>query len=269
MLEVTLERRDATGSPRTASRCWCSTAGRGCRWLATGTLWADSSKSFCASSRGVAASTPSAASPLAVVGRCPSGSPPGPRGIESAELNGKVNQLELKIDHAPPATPARATAAAATPISTAASRAAAGNPCAVNAADPGSRTTSGRHAEDRRRHARNRRPTCAASASTAPWCSRNRPPRRPASPPLRIVAEHLQVTGADTPNAQIEIRGGGGQNGLPQQIAEITARGAELRARGFALNRGTSQAWINSPGEVKMLVDRDMAGKPLAAARSR
>jgi hypothetical protein len=85
----------------------------------------------------------------------------------------------------------------------------------------------------------------------------------PAQPPMRILAEHLKVSEADTPNALIEIRGGGGQNGLPLQIAEITGRGAKLRAPVITLNRGTGQAWINSPGTLEMLVDRDISGNPL------
>ena len=88
----------------------------------------------------------------------------------------------------------------------------------------------------------------------------------PGVEPMQIVAEHLNVTGADTPNAQIEIRGGGGENGLPQQIAELTANGAKLRVPAIALQRGTSEAIVNAPGEVQLLVDRDMAGNPLAAA---
>src|SRR5690606_38717407 len=86
----------------------------------------------------------------------------------------------------------------------------------------------------------------------------------PGVQPMEIRAEHLQVTGADTPNARINIRGAGGQNGLPQQIAELTAHGAKLSVPAIELQRGTSEATVNSPGEVQLMVDRDMAGNPLA-----
>ncbi|HYO25819.1 MAG TPA: hypothetical protein VEQ85_12830, partial [Lacipirellulaceae bacterium] len=42
------------------------------------------------------------------------------------------------------------------------------------------------------------------------------------------------------------------------------ARGAVLVAPTLAVNRGTSQAWINSPGKVHLLMKQDAAGKPLA-----
>jgi hypothetical protein len=80
---------------------------------------------------------------------------------------------------------------------------------------------------------------------------------------MRIVAEHLRVIGADTPSGQIEIRGGGGQNGLPLKMAEITGSGAKMRAPVITINRGGGKAWINSPGEIEMLVDRDLSGNPL------
>ncbi len=83
-------------------------------------------------------------------------------------------------------------------------------------------------------------------------------------PPLRITAERLEVTDADTPNAKIDIRGAGGQNGLPFHPAEIAARGTIIRAPQLTINRGTSQAWVNSPGEVQMTMDRDVTGTPLA-----
>lgn len=86
-----------------------------------------------------------------------------------------------------------------------------------------------------------------------------------AQPPLRIVAEHLRVSGADTPDARIEILGAGGQNGGPPENAEITAGGAEIRAPALAINRGASAAFINSPGTLKLMVERDLTGNPLPA----
>lgn len=82
---------------------------------------------------------------------------------------------------------------------------------------------------------------------------------------MRILAEHLAVTEADTTQAKIEIRGGDATGTLPAGLAEIAARGTVLRAPALAVNRGTSQAWINSPGEVQLLMTRDATGKPLPA----
>lgn len=81
--------------------------------------------------------------------------------------------------------------------------------------------------------------------------------------PLRILAEHLAVTDADTPQAKIEIRGGDATGSLPAGLAEIASRGTVLRAPALLVNRGTSQAWINAPGEVQLLMTRDVQGNTL------
>jgi len=76
----------------------------------------------------------------------------------------------------------------------------------------------------------------------------------PTAQPMRISADQLQVTDADTPEAKLSLSG---------QPASITAAGMTLLAPELKLNRGTSRAWIPAPGQLQMLVERDMQGKPL------
>jgi lipopolysaccharide export system protein LptA len=85
------------------------------------------------------------------------------------------------------------------------------------------------------------------------------------APTLRILAERLKVTGANTLDTEIEIRGAGGQNGAPLENAEIEAQGAQILAPLVTIHRGRREALIDSPGVVEMLVDRDLSGQPLAA----
>lgn len=82
-------------------------------------------------------------------------------------------------------------------------------------------------------------------------------------PPMRIAAGSLEVTGADTPDARIAIKGRPVDRGkiVP---AEIEVRGTTIRAAELVVNRGSSRARIDSPGEVIMLTDRDFNGGKLA-----
>ena len=176
--------------------------------------------------------------------------------IQSAEINGRVNQLELKIDaasEAPTGGPAQSVATGSTPS-----------------------LLPRQHQLSRRAYdiegvvlklkatMRDRRPEVTDIRVDGAVVFQESPTAGDQQPPLRIAAERLRVSRADAPNAEIEIRGGG-QGGAPQQMAEIASRDTIIRAPQLTVNRGTSQAWVNSPGEVKMLVDRDATGKPLAA----
>lgn len=73
---------------------------------------------------------------------------------------------------------------------------------------------------------------------------------------LRVVADHLQVKNADSPAAEILL------NGRP---ATITADGMLIRTQNLNIQRGTSRASVDAPGEIEMLVDRDLSGKALPA----
>jgi hypothetical protein len=199
-------------------------------------------------------------------------------GIESAELNGKVNQLDLRILN-PVAQPA--VGQVASPATTGPPTRAAGSaPAGSNAPTPPGMPAlfaGQRNSGPRRTYfitgrvleidavVRDRRPQVAAIRVDGSVDFQETTPGAAGDAPLRILAEHLNVTDADAADAKIEIRGGDATGALPAGLAQISARGTVLRAAALAVNRGTSQAWINSPGEVQMLMTRDATGQPLAA----
>ncbi|MBX3434711.1 MAG: hypothetical protein KF847_15435 [Pirellulales bacterium] len=82
--------------------------------------------------------------------------------------------------------------------------------------------------------------------------------------PLRIEAQRVVVVEADTPHAKIDIVGRPAAAGVESQLAQVTARGATLRAPQISMIRGRSKLQIESPGEVLLVTDRDLTGQPLA-----
>jgi lipopolysaccharide export system protein LptA len=80
-------------------------------------------------------------------------------------------------------------------------------------------------------------------------------PRSTADQALQVVADHLRVQEADSPSARITLQG---------QPATITADGMLIRTENLQINRGSSRAWIKTPGEIELLLDRDLSGKQLA-----
>ncbi len=232
-----------------------------------GTLWADQLEIFLrenARTSNDPASTTAAASVLPAAVEAERIVATGHVGIESAELNGKVNQLELKITNPPQAAvshqqPGGAVEqpgpAAPFPNSNAQSlfarNSAAGPRRAYNIAGSVLQLEA---------VMRDRRPQVTAIHVDGGVVFQERSLGGDGEAPLQILAEHLQVTDAETPHAKIEIRGGDSRAGL----AELSARGTVLRAPELLVNRGASQAAINSPGEVQMLLTRDPSGQPLA-----
>ena len=72
--------------------------------------------------------------------------------------------------------------------------------------------------------------------------------------PLVVRADHMHVEDADAEDASVALIG---------KPAIVTASGTTIRAAKIRLNRGTSQAWIESPGELVMPVQRDLTGRRL------
>ncbi len=73
---------------------------------------------------------------------------------------------------------------------------------------------------------------------------------------LQVVGDHLQVRNADSPAAEILLDG---------RPATIMSDGMQIRTTNLHVFRGTSKAAVNAPGEIEMLVDRDLSGTPLPA----
>jgi lipopolysaccharide export system protein LptA len=232
-----------------------------------GTMWADQLQIFLRETEGpaVAGSSPLAGS---VVPEQIKAS--GRVAIESPQLTGKVNQLEVKFDHgsaadaAGPAAGKVPAAAISTGGATAPAPGGIGSLDLLNATGDGKTYNIEGVTLNLDVAVRGKKANLRGISVDGGVVFKETSATMPGVQPMQIQAEHLQVTEADTVNAHIDIRGAGGTDGLPQQIAELTAHGAKLRVPAIALQRGTSEALVNSPGEVQLLVDRDMAGNPLA-----
>lgn len=241
----------------------------------TGRMWADRLQIFLRETPSDNAATPFAGStsPLASAVVPETITASGSVDIQSAQLTGKVNQLEVKIDHSANA-PIRGGLVPATTVSTANSGTGAAPPAATNpmamfnprngAASNKSYNIKGITLSIDVAMRGKQADVCGLSVDGG-VDFKEVPTGLPGEQPMQIEAEHLKVTAADTPNGMIEIRGGGGQGGLPAQVAKLSANGAKLSVPAIQLQRGTNEAHVNSPGEVQLMVDRDPAGNVLAA----
>jgi hypothetical protein len=183
--------------------------------------------------------------------------------IESTELNGNVDKLDLHIlQPQAPAASGNVTNAASAGTAAPSSQPSLFDRRTGRAAGR-TYTISGRTLEIDA-ISRDRHPQVSAIRIDGNVVFKESSPATVGEAPLRILAEHLNVTDADTPEAKIEIRGNEAAPSTPGGLAEISARGTVLRAPVLLVNRGTSQAWINSPGEVQMLMTRDATGKELS-----
>jgi hypothetical protein len=226
-----------------------------------GTLWADQLELFLRETATAAAVEEPSGLPARIhVDRITA---TGHVDIRSSALDGKVSKLDLRIVDAAPA-PAQAG------VGGPAGAGAGGQVAATslferNRAGAAPRTYSieGRILEIDA-VMRERRPQVAAIRVAGGVDFQELPAGATGDAPLKILADRLDVTDADTPDALIEIRGGDAANSLPAGLAEISAQGTVLRAPKLTVNRGKNQAEINSPGEVQMLMTRDVAGQPLA-----
>jgi lipopolysaccharide export system protein LptA len=72
--------------------------------------------------------------------------------------------------------------------------------------------------------------------------------------PLLVRGDRLHVVDADKPYTAVTVTG---------QPAHFQARGLALTGSNISLNRGTNRLWIDGPGQMDLLVDRDLEGRPL------
>ncbi len=198
-------------------------------------------------------------------------------GIESAELKCDVNRLELAVDDpaaSAPEGPGTSSGAATAPSV---------GPAASQPTRPSTPSTRSpllglnRTGAPARRYAisgrvlnlravmREGAPQVTSIAVEGGVVFQESPLVATGEEPLRILAERLDVADADALDAKIKITGSPASGTLPGGLAEIVAQGARLRAPEIIVHRGTSQAWINSPGAVSLQMTRDPLGQPLAA----
>ncbi len=168
--------------------------------------------------------------------------------IESAELSGKVNQLDVAVQYL------SSDLVLATADGANASRS--------------RKTFRGPGSGDKRTYRvvgdelnvelamRQRRPEVSQIEVTGNVDFRETATNTTASEPLVVKADQLRVKDADTPNAEITLQG---------EAASITASGVTLHANSLRINRGTSRAWIDSPGEMELPLHRDLNGRQLTS----
>lgn len=167
-------------------------------------------------------------------------------GIESPELSGKVNELDVNIDYQP-------------------SEVHLGASDGRNSQSGKSILGKSRSTDSRAYHVvgnqlgvqltvRQRRPEVSHIGVEGDVVFRESSTGNGESQPLVVRAQRLSVKDADTPNAEIDLRG---------QPATVTAAGMTIHAATLRLNRGTSRAWIDSPGQMQLPLDRGLDGQPL------
>ncbi len=163
--------------------------------------------------------------------------------IESAEISGEVNDLEVKIDYA------------------GAKREVAGNESPVGREGFGPRS-----GEPRRKYevegnqlkmlltVRDRRPEVTSLDMNGEVVFRETTAGSTTSQPLEVRGNYLHVDHADQPTAEFELQG---------QPATITAAGMSIHAATLRMNRGKNEARIDSPGELHLPMKKDLSGKLL------
>ena len=114
---------------------------------------------------------------------------------------------------------------------------------------------------------RDRRPVATMVSVDGHVEFREKPVQGSPAKPLVIQAGQLRIDKADTPAAEIRIAATPAMGGPRVSAAQVSVRGMTIRAEALELNRGTSHVWIGSPGELELLVDRDLQGQPLASAQ--
>ena len=77
----------------------------------------------------------------------------------------------------------------------------------------------------------------------------------PDEEPLVVVADKVKVTGANTEKTVIKVTG---------HEARVEGRGLIMLADEINLDRHQNKLWINGPGSMSLLTDRDLQGKRLA-----
>jgi hypothetical protein len=77
--------------------------------------------------------------------------------------------------------------------------------------------------------------------------------------PLAVAGDRIHVVNAGKPHAAVGVTG---------HPARFEGRGLTLEGSNINLNAGTNRLWIDGPGKVEILMDRDLQGRPTTAAGS-
>jgi len=179
--------------------------------------------------------------------------------IDSAELAGKVDQLGVRIDYLPD----NIGPGLAPDGRSGVDRFVPGGPGGLASR---SYDISGKELNVRLL-VQHRNPTVSEISVRGDVVFREMAKQANAIQPLEVHADWLRVEDTDSPAAKIEIDGWPAGVGRDPRPAQISAQGVTISAAKLRLDRGTSRAHIDGPGELEMSVDRDLAGNPLAQSQ--
>ncbi len=167
-------------------------------------------------------------------------------GIESPQLAGKVNSLDVHVQYKE----------SGLQLGTADGRDSRGQPMLAS---------NRQQAQSRAYHVvgdelkvyltvRERRPEVSYIGVQGNVVFRETAQNNATTEPLLVQAQTLSVKNADTQDAEIDLVG---------KPATISAAGMSIQAEKLRLNRGSSNVWIDSPGQLNMHLDKDFRGNPL------
>lgn len=169
--------------------------------------------------------------------------------VDTAELQGEVNQLEIDVDYAPHGLM----------LSSPDGNDSAAKPRFASGGASGNRIY---HAEGDKLKGlvtvRDKHPEVSQLDLHGKVRFRETSLDDSSDKPLEVQAEEVQISDADSPHAEIALAG---------QPATITAAGMSIQTERLKIHRGESRATIETPGELQLPLTRDFSGKPLSAPR--
>jgi len=78
---------------------------------------------------------------------------------------------------------------------------------------------------------------------------------QPGEKPLAVTGDRIHVVDAGKPHVAVGVTG---------NPARFEGRGLTLSGSNINLNAGTNRLWIDGPGQIEILMDRDLEGRPAA-----
>jgi hypothetical protein len=78
---------------------------------------------------------------------------------------------------------------------------------------------------------------------------------QPGEKPVAVTGDRIHVVDAGKPHAAVGVTG---------NPARFEGRGLSLSGSNINLNAGTNRLWIDGPGRLEILMDRDLEGRPVA-----
>lgn len=167
--------------------------------------------------------------------------------IQSPQLSGKINELAISVEYLPELSPLGDPASGSRP---------GGGPSLLNGGVADARSYNiNADTLNAKITVRDGNMAVQALDARGELLFRESAVASVGTQPLVVRGRELTVRKADTPAAEIALKG---------TPASITAQGMSINALEIQVNRGTSGAMINAPGQLQIPMNRDLMGEPLA-----